>query len=748
MAIIELPENKPGAPNDLTEVAEGSPTAPANLAEVAESAPIAPNNLTELAEASPSTPSNLTEVSESTPGNPSNLLELSEVSPGNPTNLTELAESSPVAPTNLTEVSEASPGNPTNLTEVAESAPGNPTNLTETALLSPGNPTNLTEVAESRLPRQLAPRLAFNFAEQQYELEGDATTLEDIATYTRANSAYYWDRYINADGQYDYILKEDFVGTVTNLVLYSQNFENAAWTKSELSATNTREVIPNTDGKQAQFIRASTNNTAKFITQSITAGVNHTISVWCKPSGAVNAITIYPGGSSTFAKYNFDTDEISGEANFRTAKVERFGDYFRISMQWDSSVTVSAVRFYMGTGGGTANAFVGNGTTDGLWLFGAQAENRLKVGPYVATFNTTASQTFTASPRIEYDPATGEKLGYLSERTSTNLIRWSERMNDVFWVKSNVTVLPNVILAPDGTKSADLVYPASSGGNRQISQSFSGAATQPYTASFYVKSAGWRWFRYLDPCIATNGVWFDVINGVVGTQLGTSTGKIKNVGNGWYRCEVTGVTSTSTAYNFIIFADGDNSFTATANGTSGLYLWGGALEQSLFATSYIRTESSTASRATEGLTFSGGPIPSAVDTAQEVSFSAEFRLIALRAGFNQLLFETSETNHELYAAGGALQEVYRHGTVFNSATSAYDVNSFNTVKVTYDNFVTTIYRNGVEVFQGAGNAASGSRTSFVLGTNIAINGGENLDGHIKSFTVYSSALTADEATKL
>jgi hypothetical protein len=66
-------------------------------------------------------------------------------------------------------------------------------------------------------------------------------------------------------------------------------------------------------------------------------------------------------------------------------------------------------------------------------------------------------------------------------------------------------------------------------------------------------------------------VYYDLTNGtVLSTTLGSGT--IESVGNGWFKCTVTG-TSTSTSGAFYA-AMADVTETYTGDGTSSLYIWG------------------------------------------------------------------------------------------------------------------------------------------------------------------------------
>ena len=94
----------------------------------------------------------------------------------------------------------------------------------------------------------------------------------------------------------------------------------------------------------------------------------------------------------------------------------------------------------------------------------------------------------------------------------------------------------------------------------------------------------------------TINAFFDLANGVLGDALFRSAidAKIESVGNGWYRCSVTGNTNGTNTYVRIALADSDNGATYTGTGNGSIYIQNAQLETGLVATDYLDSGATTA----------------------------------------------------------------------------------------------------------------------------------------------------------
>lgn len=208
-------------------------------------------------------------------------------------------------------------------------------------------------------------------------------------------------------------------------------------------------------------------------------------------------------------------------------------------------------------------------------------------------------------PRFDYNPVTLAPRGLLIEEARTNLLLRSEEFDNAAWVKyAGTTITPNAAISPDGSSTADLMYPATSGTNRGVYQAFTGG-NLTYTQSIYVKSAGKNFVAFYDFEGATYAGSVDLTTGSTASVKAGYTITPTQAGSGWWRIAVTATTTTGTRYLTMIVVDAASSASVTASGTNGVFVWGGQTEAGAFATSYIPTTTTSVTRNADVATMTG-----------------------------------------------------------------------------------------------------------------------------------------------
>jgi hypothetical protein len=424
------------------------------------------------------------------------------------------------------------------------------------------------------------PSLLLDFA--------NSKVLDSRVTFTRTTTATYYDGVTTAKAE-------------ENLLTYSQEFDNAAWSKALVTITSNATTAP--DGTStADLAVANTTNGDHSVVQSFTFPADTTLTISCYMKAAgydYGVIRHYSAGNGdVWASFNLSTGAVDSNSSGVTASITSVGSsWYRCVMTktYSSATSGNSYGIRVANAGGIGTPFAGNGTS-GIYIWGAQLEQRSSVTAYTATTTQAITnyipvlQTASAGQaRFDHNPTTGESLGLLIEEARTNLATYSADFSNAAWTKNSLSITSNTIVAPDGTLTGDKFIANSSATYHYGSQN-TGSVSAPWTFSCYAKAGEYSrvGFAYTN----TGYVFFNLLTGVQEGTVGggiTST-SITAVGNGWYRISFTSTSTASGANVGIYLFNGSYSSgepTFSGDGFSGAFIWGGQLEAGSFATSYI-----------------------------------------------------------------------------------------------------------------------------------------------------------------
>jgi hypothetical protein len=367
-----------------------------------------------------------------------------------------------------------------------------------------------------------------------------------------------------------------------------------------------------------------------------------------------------------------------------------------------------------------------------------------------ATFFNSAGVLTSAAintPRLDYNPSTLAAQGFLVEESRTNLCLQSEDWGSATWSKSGSTITANATTAPTGTAVADKLVEDTSTGTHITTQSISlggSVDNSAYVISVFAKASERTRFQLFDNAQASSGITaFDLSNGTVVSGTGTITA----VGNGWYRCSVFPLKSTSITSTLTIRLISTGTTTSyTGDGTSGIFVFGAQLEAGAFPTSYIPTTTTALTRAAD--VASVNTLSPWFNSASSTLYS-EFVWEGLKSTSGQTYaqFDDGSTNNRIVAAAGSsnanIMTTTSGGTSDGSTATPATVFATNTIYKT----ALALAANDLQSFvNGAAGTADTTVTLPVGLTNLklAANLSATSNVWLRRLTYYPRRLSQSE----
>jgi hypothetical protein len=478
-----------------------------------------------------------------------------------------------------------------------------------------------------------------------------------------------------------------------NLLQYSEQLENAAWSKTNSSIISNQAIAPNGALTADRFIEDTTNG-LHIVNQSTTAtGGFYTASVYIKPNGR-NWIYISMAAASNYAAYFDVQNGVVGtvESNIISASITNAGNgWYRCVLTANTNALSPRVNIYTTISNGVAS-YTGDGIS-GVYIWGAQLVEGSSALEY---FPTTDRQDV---PRIDY--SLGGCPTLLMEPQRTNLATGSNSLSSGANVLDFTTATPNIFVSPDGTQNAMRFTETIDNGRHGFYQYVTTTA-QSYTISIFTKQTGRRYICLGSDFTGTSlNSFFDLQTKSIVSAAGY-TCAIQDYGNGWLR--LTATVTALAGSRFIIWGgsvDGISSSYAGSTSVSQTF-WGLQCEAGSYPTSYIPTTTASVTRnqdvatkvgisslfgQTEGTVFYEVSFPQPLGLGNQV-----FANVSNDAG-TQLFY-----NAFINAIGNFVFDIYIAGIyIFTLTTSAPAVAGRNRVALVYKAGAYKVFLNGVLV---------------------------------------------------
>jgi hypothetical protein len=484
-----------------------------------------------------------------------------------------------------------------------------------------------------------------------------------------------------------------------NLLTYSEQFNNAAWTTSAFNATVTANTTISPDGTQNADTVVFGANGYLYQAFAISGLASATFSIYAKSATQ----TIIFGGATAVGTDVYTTVNV-GNGWFRQILTRTF------------------------TSGGTGTLQplpFGNNVTAFLW--GAQLVTGTLPKDYVRT------ETRLNIPRLDY--SNGSCPSLLVEPQRTNLYNYSEpTVNEGF--SQNISY-ESFSWANGFTNCVKF-------GDNSIVRARYGAtvpASTQVTLSFFIIMDDLS-----QPIVgATSGLGdFSVI---IGGSIIASGFEVKNFGNNVYRVCVTATTSASPSTN----NNGIVKYTAQSN--KGFRVVGWQMEVGSYATSYIPTSGSAVTRNADAIYKTG--ISSLINSTEGVLFVET-------KGFADAITQPYSTYIQLSKNGesgfnNSLVLQHRNNGFFRvyvNGQNTPDIQFNVNIDFTENHKIAVLYKlNGYKLFiDGVAQNLFGTPTQAVFSgldnLSFDLRGSNSWNAKIKNLIVFPSALSDTELAQL
>lgn len=234
-----------------------------------------------------------------------------------------------------------------------------------------------------------------------------------------------------------------------NLLTFSEQFDNAAWTKAGSTITANAVAAPDGTLTADALIETATTGNHQVYRLPGLGIATYTYSVYAKANGRTQFVVDQESGGA--ARFTLSGSGTAVALGANTVSIVALGNgWYRCS---NTFTVTGAFGIYSNLYNGSTTSYAGDGVS-GIYIWGAQ----LELGSTATTYNPT---------------------------TVKNLLGYTEHFDNAAWTKSNASISATKVDDIYGQPFAQQV--TSSASNGTVLSTYTAVASTPYTFSIWMK---------------------------------------------------------------------------------------------------------------------------------------------------------------------------------------------------------------------------------------------------------------------
>jgi hypothetical protein len=342
------------------------------------------------------------------------------------------------------------------------------------------------------------------------------------------------------------------------------------------------------------------------------------------------------------------------------------------------------------------------------------------------------------------------------------LITFSEQFDNAAWDKTGVTVTANNAVSPDGFTNADLLTADGANSIHDIFQLFAGGTAN--SVSIFVKKGT---ARYINVVTNYSSTAFDYVSVVFDLDtltsnvdqsgdLTSSSVKIEDYGNGWYRLVSNTIAAASTSlYAFYGIVDTANPTRGnrgrvTLTSSATIIAYGAQAELGSYVSSYIPTLGSSVTRLADAASKTG---ISSLIGATEGTLYGEFTFAGIASTMHLFVSVAGSFGNAVYVqtfgSTGISMQVWS-GVVNQVSINSSGLTIGQTVKfaAAYKANDFALYVNGVQAGTDTSGSVPSGLSQVEVGNYAEAGSPFNFNSSIKTAALYPVRLSNSELASL